>query len=731
MEAEASKGLDDTSHDISDHSSDVAGPDSAVTATIYARTWSENVTGGIRETPEEGSMQNDNKGTRSSQEQRSIVEAADETPKRVAPAKMDDSTLPGRHEDLSSSLATMDLEHDTPAGDTDPKPPVAGNSSQGLAGPSGMIHSAEKHNPERGTAGQHEDSKSEIQDIMAQFQHVPPDSIANQDMSPTGSTLPIFQYPPRSSSLEHIQQEPSESQAGQPAASSNRASDPEKNALSRTSTISQPPLPEPEPESDLPFDFQRFLEQLRHRTADPVAKFLRSFLHEFSKKQWMVHEQTKIVGDFLTFISGRMAQCEVWRTVSDAEFDNAREGMEKLVMNRLYAQTFSPEIPPPAPLKGLKKGPLTPQGSGRRGQHQEDIERDEVLAQKIRIYGWVEGEHLDIKPFDEKGRRFLKIAQQELAKIKSYRAPRDKVICVLNSCKVLFGFLRTAKSEQSADAFIPLLIYTVLKADPDHLVSNVQYILRFRNQDKLNGEAGYYMSSLLGAVQFIENLDRTSLTVSDEDFEKNVEKAVSAIAERRSREEKRASAQLPFNEKSTPSRPEVTPRHSMEGEHISPRRKAPRGGTSSGIDHSPGEESDDNAAVSGLLRTIQKPLTTIGRIFSDDGGPQLRNSDDSNTTQKAAPTARLSSAPSMTASQQQVVPPELPPGANAQEARRRIAAEDAAARQASTETTEAHRLKRAEYQTVVETLSGMFPDLDKDVIGDVVRMKQGRQVSTA
>ena len=27
----------------------------------------------------------------------------------------------------------------------------------------------------------------------------------------------------------------------------------------------------------------------------------------------------------------------------------------------------------------------------------------------------------------------------ELLKIKTYRAPRDKVICVLNCCKVIFG----------------------------------------------------------------------------------------------------------------------------------------------------------------------------------------------------------------------------------------------------------------------------------------------------
>ncbi|KAH0064889.1 hypothetical protein KCU66_g24222, partial [Aureobasidium melanogenum] len=50
------------------------------------------------------------------------------------------------------------------------------------------------------------------------------------------------------------------------------------------SSIFQPPPPSPDPEPALPFDFHRFLEQLRHRTADPVARFLRSFLNEFGKK---------------------------------------------------------------------------------------------------------------------------------------------------------------------------------------------------------------------------------------------------------------------------------------------------------------------------------------------------------------------------------------------------------------------------------------------------------------
>ena len=179
--------------------------------------------------------------------------------------------------------------------------------------------------------------------------------------------------------------------------------------------IHRPPPPEPEPEPDLPFDFHRFLEQLRHRTADPVAKFLRSFLQEFGKKQWMVHEQVKIISDFLAFITNKMGQCEVWREVSDAEFDNAREGMEKLVMNRLYTQTFSPAIPPPQPIPGSKprrRGAERPMGPGRRGQHQEDVERDDILAQKVSIYGWIKEEHLEIPPVGDSGKRFLILAQQ-------------------------------------------------------------------------------------------------------------------------------------------------------------------------------------------------------------------------------------------------------------------------------------------------------------------------------
>jgi hypothetical protein len=297
-----------------------------------------------------------------------------------------------------------------------------------------------------------DDTRSEIQSIMEQFDEGMDGPGADEIMSPrmeiAGPLLgsPVMGHPPRKSSLEPLRSSSRTSLVTDPALAGQAVQSPPPRSSSLISTpplglgispttptdpASQPsaslsrqhgPLPpQPDPEPDLPFDFHRFLEQLRHRTANPVAKYLRSFLLEFYKKQWMVHEQVKIISDFLEFITKKMALCEVWQAVSDAEFDNACEGMEKLVMSRLFSQTFSPAIPPPDPaLVGRKRRAGQAPPPGRAGQHQEDVERDEVLAQKVRIYSWVREEHLDIKPLNDKGRKFLSLAQQGRSLVSIY-----------------------------------------------------------------------------------------------------------------------------------------------------------------------------------------------------------------------------------------------------------------------------------------------------------------------
>ena len=242
----------------------------------------------------------------------------------------------------------------------------------------------------------------------------------------------------------------------------------------------------------------------------------------------------------------------------------------------------------------------------------------------------------------------------------------------------------------------------------------------------------------MGAVQFIENLDRTALTVSDEEFEKHVEAAVSAIAERNKREELLMHDNRQTSEMSSI---DATPRSSVEAGKGSDAKFA-----ADSVDG-----ADEKAAVSGLLRTIQRPLSSIGRIFSEDAGSSLSSG--------GLRVQELSAHPPETP--RRLSPAVFQPPRSSTELRSsgeesrvrtpRYNAEDAAARQASAEAAEAHRIQQAEHSNVVEydqssrlpsllqllimatarTLANMFPDLDRDIIDDVVRMKEGRYENTS
>lgn len=191
-----------------------------------------------------------------------------------------------------------------------------------------------------------------------------------------------------------------------------------------------------------------------------------------------------------------------------------------------------------------------------------------------------------------------------------------------------------------------------------------------------------------------------------------MEAAVSAIAEKHQAEIADAPP-TQLSEKSGLSHPEVTPRHSMEGESSTPRK------STSSNEYS-GE--DEKAAMGGLLRTIQRPLTSIGRIFSED-----TSSSPSGPARTPLPGNTPRMSPNPRANPGGPRPQHQPAGHVRQgSTQAQLTAEDAAARQASAETAEAHRLQRAEHANIVETLSGMFPDLDKDIISDVVTQKDGR-----
>lgn len=68
----------------------------------------------------------------------------------------------------------------------------------------------------------------------------------------------------------------------------------------------------------------------------------------------------------------------------------------------------------------------------------------------------------------------------------------------------------------SGDVLLPLIIFSVVKANPPHLVSNLLFIQRFRNQ-AVGGEESYCLINMLAVAEFLENVDMASLGLGDSD----------------------------------------------------------------------------------------------------------------------------------------------------------------------------------------------------------------------
>ncbi|KAI8869620.1 hypothetical protein GQ42DRAFT_102544, partial [Ramicandelaber brevisporus] len=195
------------------------------------------------------------------------------------------------------------------------------------------------------------------------------------------------------------------------------------------------------------------------------------------------------------------------------EYDYIREGVEKLISSSLYSLIYGQSTT-------------------------DDKARDTVLNQRIKLFRWIDEKHLDI-PQASFNDGFLKIAISELYKMNTFKAPRDKLICILNCCTVIYGLLnhhsnvskgkKSNTSEVNADQFLPALIYIIIRANPPELVSNVMYISRFRTTDLMRAESEYYLTSFMGAISFIESMDASTLSISQSEFDRNIEETLKQI----------------------------------------------------------------------------------------------------------------------------------------------------------------------------------------------------------
>ncbi|MCJ1306680.1 hypothetical protein MMC25_000323 [Agyrium rufum] len=79
------------------------------------------------------------------------------------------------------------------------------------------------------------------------------------------------------------------------------------------------------------------------------------------------------------------------------------------------------------------------------------------------------------------------------------------------------------QSSSSADEILPTLIYTLITSPPEgmNMISNLNFIQRFRSNTKIDGEAAYCLTNLEAAITFLETVDLASLRENENQTSKN------------------------------------------------------------------------------------------------------------------------------------------------------------------------------------------------------------------
>ena len=99
-----------------------------------------------------------------------------------------------------------------------------------------------------------------------------------------------------------------------------------------------------------------------------------------------------------------------------------------------------------------------------------------------------------------------------------FKAPRDKLVCVLNTCRIINNLLNVSSGNRpaGADDFLPVLIYVVLRANPPDPSRTFDTSLD-STRSRLVSEAAYFYTNLVSATHFLTKCDHAAFTGLDED----------------------------------------------------------------------------------------------------------------------------------------------------------------------------------------------------------------------
>nr|CAH8857307.1 unnamed protein product [Trichobilharzia regenti] len=316
-------------------------------------------------------------------------------------------------------------------------------------------------------------------------------------------------------------------------------------------------------------EFKAFLNTLRASINADISRHVSKLLEQLEPIRGSnINQASMIVQDFYHNISNRILNNPMYSSLSVQTRDSIMNSVERFVTTWIYFWAFA--------------SPTT-----------DDENVDLKLQEKIRSLHWVTPYLLDspINPNSPEELTHLDLATFALIKVNTLLASEDKLDQIVECCRSVFDALKvhyrnySIKTQEymynnaasndvntatnsnnsssntplgsvfkpgannstlpktstnpieednnttaNADDFLPTLIWVVLNSNPPLIYSNLQFIMRFANQNRLNsGEAGYFFTNLSCAVHFLRNLTHESLSLSEEDFGRCMRKGLALV----------------------------------------------------------------------------------------------------------------------------------------------------------------------------------------------------------
>ncbi|KAM3187819.1 hypothetical protein ACTXT7_001516 [Hymenolepis weldensis] len=246
-------------------------------------------------------------------------------------------------------------------------------------------------------------------------------------------------------------------------------------------------------------DFYKILKSWRSPVEADVSRQIDKLLRDLESKDFSdIDKFSEAVKDFYESMALRVYGNSIYHAGTTEQKECLLNSIERFLSVWIYPWAFTPS-------------------------NTDDEEVDLKLQDRIRSFHWISHKHLDapIDPFSPQQSRHLESAILHLIRQNEVLPTEAKLDQIVDCCHEVMKALKleadtTSRSspltttrtshqggpndygETAADAFFPSLIWVVLRANPPLLHSNLQFITRFANNNRVSaGEPAYFFTNLV------------------------------------------------------------------------------------------------------------------------------------------------------------------------------------------------------------------------------------------